>query len=184
MTEISAYFTRLHGWRLPSPVLPASLTEMARDGVKGREGIALWLGKRAKGIASVTHVVGLRGAGVQKLPDQIRIAPWLLNEVTDAADRLGLVLVGQIHSHGIDYGVDLSFTDRTFGIQVPYYLSVVAPDYGLGRQTSLYDCGVHIYEPESGFRRLQRDEIDSFIAVTDTPVSPVTIIGDDNFGER
>ncbi|MER3406785.1 MAG: hypothetical protein C4289_17785, partial [Chloroflexota bacterium] len=83
------------------------------------------------GQAEITHVVGLRGPGVIKRPDFLRIEPWLLNDVTDLAIDLGVVLVGQVHTHGPGYGTDLSMTDRTYGIAVPFYISVVAPDYGL-----------------------------------------------------
>ena len=72
-------------WNLPAAALQASLAEMAPDGVRGCEGIALWLGRRSGATAEITHVVALRGLGIEKLPDRLSISPELLNEVTDVA---------------------------------------------------------------------------------------------------
>ncbi|MCI0464147.1 MAG: hypothetical protein L0Z62_45010 [Gemmataceae bacterium] len=153
------FFGPVKTWRIPEPALAASLQEMARDGALGDEGVALWLGRRGGGEAEVTHVVALRGPGVIKRPDQLVIQPSLVNEVTDLAIELGVVLVGQIHSHGELFGTDLSYADRTFGITVPYFLSLVAPDYALRPRTRLEECGVHVFEPGHGFRRLSVPEV-------------------------
>jgi hypothetical protein len=138
---------------------------MAQDGLLGNEGVALWLGRRGHGQVEVTRLVALRGSGVIKRPKQLVIQPQLVNEVTDLAIELSLVLVGQIHSHGALYGTDLSYSDRNFGIKVPYFLSLVAPDYALRPQTRLEECGVHLFEPDRGFRRLSRSEVGRRIVV-------------------
>jgi hypothetical protein len=76
---------------------------------KGSEGIALWLGdRRDDGTAVVSHIVRLRGAGIRKSPLNITIEPRLLREVHHTAKAESAVLVGQIHSHGLEFGVDLS----------------------------------------------------------------------------
>lgn len=155
----SEYFPRVDTWVLPEQALRASFQEMAHDGQEGNEGVALWLGRQTDADAQVTLVVGLRGSGVIKRPDQLRIAPGLLNEVTDLALERGVSLLGQIHSHGEGYSTDLSPTDRTYGIAVPYYLSVVAPGFGEHAETRLADCGVHVFEPGLGYRRLPPNEI-------------------------
>ena len=170
------FFAPVNTWRIPEPAFAASLQEMARDGVRGDEGVALWLGRRGGGQAEVTHMVALRGPGVVKRPDQLVIEPALLNDVTDLAVELGVVLVGQIHSHGELYGTDLSHADRTLGIRVPYYLSLVAPDYALRPRTRLEDCGVHVFEPGRGFRRLSVAEVGRRLqAVADASVPVLTV---------
>lgn len=173
------FYSPINIWRIPESALAASLEEMARDGVRGDEGVALWLGRRGSGQAEVTHVVVLRGAGVIKRPDQLVIQPSLVNEVTDLAIVLGVVLVGQIHSHGDQFGTDLSYADRTFGIRVPYYLSLVAPDYALRPQTRLQDCGVHVFEPGRGFRRLPVAEIGQRLQVIPTASVSVLTVGEE-----
>jgi proteasome lid subunit RPN8/RPN11 len=174
------FFAPVSTWRIPEPAFAASLREMACDGVNGDEGVALWLGRRAKGHAEVTHLVILRGSGVIKRPDQLVIQAALVNEVTDLAIELGLVLVGQIHSHDDLCGIDLSYADRTFGITVPYYLSLVAPGFALRPQTHLDDCGVHVFEPANGFRRLSAAEVSRRIQVVPAVSVPVLTVGEGN----
>jgi proteasome lid subunit RPN8/RPN11 len=171
------FFAPVNTWRIPEPAFAASLQEMAHDGVRGDEGVALWLGRRGAGQAEVTHVVALRGPGVVKRPDQLTIGPALVNDVTDLAIDLGLVLVGQIHSHGELYGTDLSYADRTFGVRVPYYLSLVAPDYALRPRTRLEECGVHVFEPGRGFRRLPVAEVGRRLHLVAAAPAPVLTVG-------
>jgi hypothetical protein len=174
----TAYFPRVDTWILPMDALQVSLEEMARDGQQGNEGVALWLGRQTDAVAEVTHVVGLRGSGVIKRPDQLRITQWLINEVTDQAIRLGASLIGQIHSHGEGYGTDLSPTDRTYGIATPYYLSIVAPDFGLRRETRVSNCGVHVFEPGLGYRRLTFSEIARRVRADPRAHAAFMLVGD------
>jgi hypothetical protein len=152
---------------------------MARDGLLGNEGVALWLGRRGNGRAEVTHLVALRGRGVIKRPDQLVLQPQLVNDVTDLAIKLGVTLVGQIHSHGKLYGTDLSYADRTFGITVPYFLSLVAPDYALRPQTRLEECGVHLFEPGVGFRRLPPAELSRRVFLVSGDPIPLLTVGEE-----
>ena len=171
------FFSPIDTWRIPQSALEESCREMARDGVVGNEGVALWLGQRRDGRAEVSHLVVLRGPGVVKRPDFLLIRPHLLNEVTDLAMDLGVVLVGQIHSHGPLYGTDLSYADHNFGITVPYFLSLVAPDFALRPQMPFEDCGVHVFEPGHGFRRLSAEEVGARIRVVSSPPIPVIPVG-------
>lgn len=175
----TTFFPPVQVWRLPEGALQDSLHEMARDGVHGNEGAVLWLGQRVQGQADITHLVGLRGPGVIKRPDLLMIEPWLLNEVTDLALCLNVCLIGQIHTHGVGYDTDLSWTDRTQGISVPYYLSVVAPDYGLRGSTHITDCGVHVFEPEFGYRRLSVNEVVQRVQVMPGPSPTLMLVGQD-----
>src|SRR6266478_6192945 len=91
-------FPRVESWHIPEMAVADSLREMAQDGSQGNEGIVLWLGRRHRDEATVTHLVGLRGPGITRQPDLLIIEPWLLNEVTDVTIELKVALVGQIHS--------------------------------------------------------------------------------------
>ncbi len=172
-------FSQIDSWTLPVSALENAFAEMALDGREGNEGVTLWLGKRGNGRAEITHSVVLRGPGVIKRPAYLNIEPDLLNDVADLAIELGLSLVGQIHSHGHGYSIDLSHTDRTYGIRVPYYLSLVAPDYAMNVKTPVTDCGVHIYEQDMGFRRFSLSEIDSRIKLVEGIDTPVVTVGEE-----
>jgi hypothetical protein len=161
------YFSETRVWRIPQVAIEDSLDEMAHDGARGHEGIVLWLGKDADEIAEVTHLIRLRGPLVEKRTEFINIDPALFNDVADAAIEHGLRLIGQVHSHGPGYGVDLSPTDRIHGIHMPFYLSLVAPDYAQTR-VPVHDWGVHVYTREAGYVRLSRDEARNCLQITDS----------------
>jgi hypothetical protein len=174
----ATFFPPIHRWYIPEGAVAGSLAELALDGREGNEGVALWLGRRRAGEAEVTHLVALRGAGVVKRPDLLRIEPWLLNEVADAAIELGVNLVGQIHSHGRGW-VDLSRTDRADGITVPHYLSIIAPWFGLRPETRLADCGAHVFEPSQGWRRLTAPEVEARLCVVPGAQAPLISVGEE-----
>lgn len=114
-----------------------------------------------------------------KRPDSLRIETWLFNEVADLAIKLGLKLVGQIHTHGRGYGIDLSRADRSGGVAVPHYLSVVAPDYALRPNTRISDCGVHVFEPGYGYRRIPAHQVRTRVDMPPGPKAAWTIVGED-----
>ena len=95
----AAFFSKVTKWAFPADALEVAFSELRLDGVRSTEGIALWLGHRSAGIASVTHMVYLRGSGLLKTEYHIRVSHDLFNEVTDSAINLGKTLIGQIHSH-------------------------------------------------------------------------------------
>jgi hypothetical protein len=162
------FFPIVRRWLVPPNLLHVCLSEMALDGAQGNEGICLWLGIRQEDeTATVTHAVKLRGEGITKSAANIRLTPELMREVHAYAKSVGKQLVGQIHSHGKEFGVDLSFVDIRYGVSVPYYLSIVAPSYGLDSATSWDDCGIHVYHPDEGFIRVRSDQIAETISVVD-----------------
>jgi hypothetical protein len=174
------YFPKINKWHIPRDVLQKSLEEMAVDGGRGNEGICLWLGDRNDdGNATITHMALLRGPGVVKSPANIQIAPELMREVHGIARENGLTLVGQIHSHGREYGVSLSYTDRKYGISVPYYLSLVAPDYGMNKATKIEDCGVHVFLPKKGYVRLGVKQVKKSVRTKAGRSVTILTIGDD-----
>jgi hypothetical protein len=172
-----SYFETPAQWRIPEAVIRHSTTEMAIDGALEREGVAMWLGRYEGNSAVVTHVAALRGAGVRKAPDQLLISADLVNDLTDKAIELGLVLIGQIHSHGPSHGTSLSLTDKKYGISVPGYLSAVAPDYAMRPSTSIHECGVHVFEQGRGWIRLTPEEVLKRVLVVQGPRVPVLFVG-------
>ena len=171
-------FSQIDTWTLPVSALENAFAEMAIDGRDGNEGVTLWLGKRGNGRAEITHSVVLRGPGVIKRPAYLNIEPDLLNDVADLAIELDVSLVGQIHSHGHGYSTDLSLTDRNYGIRVPYYLSLVAPDYAMNAGIPITDCGVHVYERDLRFRRFSLSEVDTRIKLVGGIDTPVLTVGE------
>lgn len=173
-----SYYTTPNRWHIPRLAWTEAFKEMARDGVRGNEGVALWLGRHADGIATISHVVLLRGRDVLRHPALLEIGADSMNDVADLTIEYGVTLVGQIHGHGPGYGTDLSPTDRRYGIGVPGYLSLVAPDYGLRPNTSAIECGVHVFEAEIGFRRLNNMEVERRIEISESADARVVTVGD------
>lgn len=179
-----SYFPAIKKWIIPESAIIDSFKEMARDGKSGNEGITLWLGKRSEGHAQVTHLVALRGSGIIKKPAVLIIEPDLFNSVTDITIELNVALIGQIHSHGPWHGTDLSVTDMRYGLSVPFYLSVVAPDYALKTKSDLSSCGVHVFEPGTGYRRLPPWEAHDRIQIIKGSKLPFLTVGEEKNARR
>jgi hypothetical protein len=170
------YFSRVDAWRIPATVIPEALAEMAVDGRDGNEGIMLFLGRDNEAAAEVTHLIRLRGPHLEKYPNQIKIAPVLLNDVTDVAIENNARLIGQVHSHGPGDSLDLSPTDRAYGIKTPYYLSLVAPDYGMSA-IPIQRWGIHVFIENRGYVRLCVAEVRHRIQVVPAKHIPVITVG-------
>ena len=173
---MTSLFSETTTWRLPATVLPDSLEEMAIDGRRGNEGIVLWLGRDDGETAEITHLVKLRGPLITKRPNQIHIESELFNDIADVAIEKKVRLVGQIHSHGRGYSLDLSPTDRIYGLQTPHYLSLVAPDYGL-TPCSITDCGIHVFQPGRGYIRLSLGEVAQKLEIIQGVHPPLIEVG-------
>lgn len=173
-----SYFPAIKKWIIPEAAITESFKEMALDGILGNEGITLWLGKRNDGQAEITHLVALRGPGIIKKPAVLIIGPDLFNSVTDITIELNVALIGQIHSHGPWHGTELSITDKRYGLSVPSYLSVVAPDYALNPKRDLSSCGIHVFEPGVGYRRLLPVEVKERIQVIRGNEIPFITVGE------
>ena len=72
-----------------------------------------------------------------------------------------------------------NLADRNFGIRVPYFLSLVAPDYAQRPDTRLEDCGVHVFEPGTGFRRLPPSEVARRILFVPGVPLPLLTVGEE-----
>lgn len=175
----NSYFSEIETWRFPEMAITDALNEMAIDGREGNEGIVLFLGRDMDAAAEVTHLLKLRGPGVEKYPARINIDASLLNDVTDVAIGNKVRLIGQVHSHGPGYGLDLSPTDRVYGIATPHYLSLVAPDYALFA-APLQRWGVHVFMEDRGWLRLGASETNCRLQVIpDAFASVITVGGED-----
>ncbi len=172
-----AFFPTVDTWLIPPCAVDRSWDEMARDGRDGNEGIALWLGSHVNGHACVRAVLALRGPGIIKKPSVIQIDSALFNDVADIAEDRGMILLGHIHSHGGTF-VDLSPTDRAYGVGVPHYLSVVAPYFALRPPRELEGCGTHVFHPRGYFRRLPPREVRQRIRVEGNDDVPILIVGE------
>ena len=164
-------------WRIPPSAIDDCLVEMSLDGVNGNEGIVLWLGRDMGNIAEITHLIRLRGPQVEKRPAFINIHPSLFNDIADIAIEENVRLVGQVHTHGPGCRLDLSYTDRAYGIKVPSYLSLVAPDYGQ-TQEPIHRWGVHVFMAGAGYQRLSESEAQRRLEVVRGPRLPMVTVGD------
>jgi hypothetical protein len=177
----NSYFSEIQTWRIPEMAIGDMLEEMAVDGRDGNEGIVLFLGRDKNAVAEVTHLVKLRGPGIEKYPWRINIDAALLNDVTDVAIENKVRLIGQVHSHGPGYGLDLSPTDKAYGIRTPYYLSLVAPDYAVSA-APLQSWGAHVFMEQQGWLRLGASEANSRLQVVPGKhASVISVGGEDGF---
>jgi hypothetical protein len=173
---MNSLYSQTTAWRIPQTVLGDCLQEMSIDGQNGNEGIVLWFGREESGTAEITHLVKLRGPLIRKRPDQITIDSALFNDVADLAIEHNVRLLGQIHTHGAGYSLDLSQTDRVYGLQVPFFLSLVAPNYGRSL-VSVSSCGVHVFLPGRGYVRLTPTEVAQHLTIISGPHLPFFEIG-------
>jgi hypothetical protein len=175
----NSYFSQIETWQIPETAIADMLEEMAIDGRDGNEGVVLFLGRDRDAVAEVTHLVKLRGPGIEKYPWRINIDAALINDVTDVTIENKVRLIGQVHSHGPGYGLDLSPTDKAYGVRTPYYLSLVAPDYALSA-APLQEWGVHIFMEKQGWIRLRAPEADRRLQlVPNSHASVITVGGED-----
>lgn len=163
-------------WQVPSAAIQHSMAEMAMDGNRGCEGIAMWLGHVQDDIAIITHIAVLRGPRIKKTSHQIVISADLVNDLTDVTIDLNVMLIGQIHSHGPLYGTRLSETDKRFGVVAPGYLSAVAPNYAMDSSIGIDEVGFHVFEA-GGWRRLDASEARDRIVILGEPEVAVVVAG-------
>jgi len=144
-------------WIFPQGAIELAFAEVARNGMRGEEGIALWLGARHDHSMLITHVVHLHMKNVVRDRLHIQLDTSVMSDVMDVCISAGRTLVAQIHGHPGTF-TDLSVVDLAGGIEVPGYLSIVAPYYGTRYDATMQTCGVHVCEPAAGYRRLSPAE--------------------------
>jgi hypothetical protein len=173
---VNSYFSEAASWKIVRPAILDSIEEIKKDGKQGNEGIVLWFGRDQNSIVEVSHLVRLRGSGIEKRPDLIHINSSLMNEVADLAIECKARLIGQVHSHGPFYALDLSYTDVAHGVKAPQYLSLVAPDYG-DTTCPIHSWGVHIFQEGFGYLRLSRAQAEQRLQVVDGQHLPFLTAG-------
>jgi len=160
-------------WCFPNDLLAKSLAVMKPHGVHGNEGLALWLGREDEGTVAITHVITVAGRGIRNSPLQLRLSLACMEAITNLADRVESYLVGQIHSHPARM-LDLSEVDRTYGIRIQNYLSLVCPYYAQLTTLSIEECGVHLFD-QGSYRRLHDEEVRSRIRLSQDHVDLLTL---------
>lgn len=171
-----SYFPKIDRWLISNQLFLETLRELALDGQHGNEGTCFWLGRRTNQEAIVSQLVLLRGEGVWKAPLNVTVSASLLRKVHDEAILREVILLAQVHSHSAECGVDMSPTDHAYGVSVPYFLSIICPDYARGKRTTIQDCGVHVCIPRAGYVRLSDSEISQQIRlVSQAPYETITV---------
>jgi proteasome lid subunit RPN8/RPN11 len=144
-------------WYLPSDLLARSLDVMRPQGTVGNEGLAFWLGRQTGDDITITHMVSIVGPGIRHAPLQLRMSLAAMEALTNLVERVGCHLIGQIHSHPARM-LDLSDVDKTYGIRIQNYLSLVCPHYAQVPAIDHGECGIHLFD-QGHYRRLHSDEI-------------------------
>jgi proteasome lid subunit RPN8/RPN11 len=160
-------------WTIPAGLLDHSVTVMRPHGVRGNEGLALWFGRGDERRVQITLAVEVCGAGFRTTPLFMSLSMRAMAALTDLAEKHGVFLAGQIHSHPGSF-IDLSELDEAQGIRTPNYLSVVCPYYAQRDVTDLHECGVHVFEGVR-YRRLAADEIMRRIVVVNAPLATLRL---------
>lgn len=172
------FFPKINRWTIPTNALEQSIADMAADGRNGNEGTCFWLGQRGRAEAEISDVFFLRGGGVRKSPRNVRVSAELMREVHERAQELGLILLGQIHSHSALCGVDMSASDHAFGISVPFFLSIICPNYAQNPMTTIRECGVHVFLPGKGYVRLSEEQVERKMLFVPGQMARTSIIGE------
>lgn len=160
-------------WTLPDELLGHSVAVMRPYGARGNEGLALWFGCGDEQDVHITHVVEVFGPGFYTAPLFMSLSMRAMAALTDLAEKHGVFLAGQIHSHPGTF-IDLSELDEAHGIRTPDYLSVVCPFYAQRNIAGLHECGVHVFDRDR-YRRLAADEIDRRIMVRGAPLTKLRL---------
>lgn len=171
-------YAEISHWYMPKSAFQSTVKSLARHGREGREGIVFWLGKRHESQADILHIVTIPSSKMEHTSLFLDVPPETLNLVTDISSRYGVAIVGQAHSHPSGYPVDLSITDRTHGFNIPYFLSVVVPDFGQKPGTKIWDCGIHVYYPGRGYERLSKRTARKMLEFKDSDEFSVLELGE------
>ena len=160
-------------WTVPGDLLEHSVAVMRPHGARGNEGLALWFGRGDERDVQITLAVEVCGAGFLTTPLFMKLSMRAMAALTDLAEKRGVFLAGQIHSHPGSF-IDLSELDEAQGIRTPDYLSVVCPYYAQRHVAGLHECGVHVFEG-ARYRRLATEEILRRITVATAPLAKLRL---------
>jgi hypothetical protein len=149
-------------WLVPIGVCTATLAGVQPLGRLGCESGAFWLGSRAS-CAKIEAVVLPSGPGVEEGSYRWRISPEVFGAISRWAKPLGLTLLAVAHTHLPQVPVNLSWVDRTEGVQTPDMLAIVIGNGGL--DVSHSDWGWFVHEGND-YRRMTAKELSSRVRLT------------------
>lgn len=160
-------------WHLPDNLLSQSIAIMRPQGRVGNEGLAFWFGVENQNKLMVTHIVEVFGTGFITTPLHMSLSLIAMTRLTQLTEELNIFLIGQIHSHPGNF-VDLSELDKSHGIRIPDYLSVVCPYYAQRDLVDLEEFGFHVFE-KNKYRRMLNKEISTRISIQNEPLEKISI---------
>jgi hypothetical protein len=160
-------------WDLPRDLIAQSVNVMRPYGAIGHEGLALWFGDDHGDTVQITHLIVPHGPGLVTHPYHLSLSLRAIARLTGLSGRLERYWAGQIHSHP-GREVRLSDLDKTMGVQVQDYLSMVCPHYAQYPVEDVRQCGVHIYD-HGAYRQFAPSEVVSRIRVINRAVEVVTV---------
>jgi hypothetical protein len=158
-------------WFIPTSLLSESLLVMRPHGAVGNKGLALWFGASDGLDTEVTHLVELTGPGFRTTPQYLRLSLRAMSALTDLAEEINAVLIGQVHSHPARF-LDLSELDKKHGIHSQGYLSVVCPYYAQRNINGFAECGVHVFE-NLHYRRMPPNEVSGRLILRDAKLNKI-----------
>lgn len=164
---MKSLYPRIRQWNLSRQIFDKGLEALSREGMEGSEGIVFWLGRRHDGIADITHLVTVPRSKFIHTFVSLTVPPETINAITDICVNEAVAIIGQAHTHPPGYPTDLSVSDRLGGFTIPYFLSVVVPDFAQTKIDSIFGCGVHVYYPKIGYKRLSYKEVLNSIRYSD-----------------
>ena len=100
-------------------------------------------------------------------PSSFRTSAEHNARVIEFLSHAGLVLLGQVHTHGGKYVNHSAGDDQDAFMPKENLMSWVVPYYGRQGMRPLNRCGIHRYEC-GHFRRLETREIDSEVCIVPT----------------
>lgn len=160
-------------WVIPRTLLQASVEAMRPYGIKGHEGLALWFGREEAGEVTITHLVIPHGPGLITHPLHLSLSMRAMSRITKLTGEVDRYWAGQIHSHPGQM-LDLSEVDRSMGVLVQDYLSLVCPYYAQRDVPDLRHYGVHVYD-SGRYKRLSNEEVNARIKVSEHALEVVRV---------
>lgn len=134
------------GWR-------RLIKELGRRGEGRREAGAFLLAEQGDPTVTVRHVAYFDDLDPDALQGNIHIKGSAFGRLWDLCDTLGLVVVGDAHTHGATF-VQQSETDRANPMVARAgHVALVVPHLGAKRSAPRH-VGVHVYLGDEGWRSL------------------------------
>lgn len=144
---------------VPSRLWSATWEGLRVRGGGRRESACVWAGTRDGGVEHAREVIFLDDLpGTVGRQRQHRTSRAAVSALLQRARDLGLVIVGDVHTHPSDW-VGLSEIDQAHPIEYRVGLvALVLPDFAMGAH-DIRMVGVHEYAGEGRWRTFEGDEV-------------------------